>query len=120
MVQSATGAKPARLLVRARANGGLPPSNAPGASDLQGNDIPGVTGTAAQVVVTTCTGDCNGDGIVTIGEVIKCVNLFLGQPFCNLADAKLSCPVADANMSGSVSIGEVVLCVNRFLAGCSQ
>ena len=79
-----------------------------------------MTGTAAQVVVTTCTGDCNGDGIVTIGEVIKCVNLFLGQPFCNLADAKLSCPVADANMSGSVSIGEVVLCVNRFLAGCSQ
>ena len=94
-------------------------SNAPGASDLQGNDIPGVTGTAAQVVVTTCTGDCNGDGIVTIGEVIKCVNLLLGQPPCNLADARLSCPVADANIDGSVSIGEVVQCVNRFLAGCS-
>jgi len=55
---------------------------------------------------------------VTIGEVIKCVNMFLGQPFCNPTNPALGCPVADANLNGSVSIGEVIQCVNRFLNGC--
>lgn len=93
-------------------------SNTPQAADPGGNPIAGVGGVAGQIFVTTCTGDCNGNGRVTIGEVIKCVNLFLGQPFCNPRNASLSCPVADANLSGVVSIGEVVGCVNQFLNGC--
>lgn len=93
-------------------------ANTPQASDPAGYDISGVTGAAGQIVVTTCTGDCDGNGIVTIGEVVRCVNLFLGQPLCNMTNINLSCPVADASLNGGVSIGEVVQCVNRFLDGC--
>jgi hypothetical protein len=58
-----------------------------------------------------CVGDCNGDREVTIGEVVKCVNLSQGQPLS-------SCPVADANGDGVVTIDEVVQCVNGFQNGC--
>lgn len=78
----------------------------------------GVGGAPGRIAVTTCTGDCDGDGQVTIGEVVKCINLFLGQPLCDTRDASLGCPVADSNLDGTVSIGEVVQCVNRFLSGC--
>lgn len=98
--------------------GTYPVTNTPAASDPASNNIPSVTGTPGQIVVTTCTGDCDGYGRVTIGEVIKCVNLFLGQPLCSVASPHLSCPVADANNDGRVSIGEVTQCVNRFLNGC--
>ena len=93
-------------------------TNSPSAADTSGSDIAGVTGSAGQVRVTTCTGDCDGNGVVTIGEIIKCVNLFLGQPLCNPGTPTASCPVADVNLNGSVSIGEVTQCINHFLGGC--
>jgi len=68
--------------------------------------------------VTTCTGDCNGNGTATIGELQRCVNLFLGQPLCDPANVAASCPVADVNLNGIVSIGELQQCVGSFLNGC--
>lgn len=58
-------------------------------------------------------GDCDGDGEVSIGEVQKAVNMFLGlePPACG----------ADCNGDGSVSIGEVQKVINAFLGlavGC--
>lgn len=103
----------------AAAPGTLTLTNGPGATNPSGNPIAIMGGSPGAVMVTSCTGDCNGDGVVTIGEVIKCVNLFLGNPFCNPTDPRLSCPVADVDLNGTVSIGEVVQCVNRFLGGCS-
>jgi len=97
--------------------GSHPLSNVPSATDTQGSDIT-VSGAAGQVLVSSCTGDCNGNGTVSIGEVTRCINLFLGQPVCDSANPTLSCPIADANNSGGVSIGEVTLCVNNFLGGC--
>jgi hypothetical protein len=93
-------------------------TNTPGATDPDGNPISDVGGTAGQITVTTCTGDCDGNGRVSIGEVIKCLNMFLGQPLCNTANPNLNCPVADANLNGSISIGEVTQCVTHFLNGC--
>jgi len=58
-----------------------------------------------------CTGDCDGNGTVSIGDVTKCINVFLGQPLA-------LCPSADANQNMSVSIGEVTQCIGRFLNGC--
>jgi hypothetical protein len=98
--------------------GSYPLSNVPGAADPSGVQLAGVIGTPGQIAVTTCAGDCDGDGFVTIGEVIKAVNLFLGQPMCNPSNAALSCPTADTDLDGSVSIGEVIQSVNRFLSGC--
>jgi hypothetical protein len=77
-----------------------------------------VDGAPGTVTVTGCTGDCDSSGAVSIGEVTKCVNLFLGQPLCSPLNPSLSCPVADANLDGTVSIGEITQCINNFLRGC--
>jgi len=58
-------------------------------------------------------GDCNRDGTVTIGEVQRAINMFLGV-------VPISCGV-DCNGDGEVSIGEVQKVINRFLGlvtGC--
>ena len=59
-----------------------------------------------------CSGDCNGDGAVDIGELIRGVNVALGN-----APAS-QCPAMDTNGSGSVSISELISAVNVALAGC--
>ena len=53
------------------------------------------------------TGDCNGDGTVTIAEIQSAINMFLG----------LTIPVTpcvDEDNSGSVSIAEVQKTINTF------
>jgi hypothetical protein len=52
-------------------------------------------------------GDCNGDGTVSIGEVQRAINMFLGleSPSCG----------ADCNGDGTVSIGEIQKVINAFL-----
>jgi hypothetical protein len=52
-------------------------------------------------------GDCDGDGTVSIGEVQKAINMFLGLtlPACGV----------DCNGDGTVSIGEVQKVINGFL-----
>lgn len=75
--------------------------------------VPGAT-----IRISTCTGDCNGNNQVSIGEVQQCVNKFLGASLCTLSASVSNCPIADANNNGEVSIGEVQQCVSRFLGGC--
>jgi len=59
-------------------------------------------------------GDCNGDGQVTIDELIAAVNVALGQ-------ADLSkCTSADANQDGSVTVDELIVAVNAAVEGCSS
>ena len=52
-------------------------------------------------------GDYDGDGVVSIGEVQKAINMFLGlmSPEC----------YADCNADGTISIGEVQKVINAFL-----
>jgi PKD repeat protein len=52
-------------------------------------------------------GDCDGSGTVSIGEVQKAINMFLGivPPGCGV----------DCNGNGTVSIGEVQKVINAFL-----
>ena len=52
-------------------------------------------------------GDCDGDGTVSIGEVQKAINMFLGSQ-------AVGCGV-DCNGDGTVSIGEVQKVINAFL-----
>jgi ELWxxDGT repeat protein len=58
-----------------------------------------------------CTGDCDGDGLVTIVELVRMVHLALG-------DAAVSCP---AGVPGDthVSIDVLMMAVNAALLGCS-
>jgi hypothetical protein len=63
---------------------------------------------AAQV----CVGDCNGDGEVTIDELVSAVGIALGIPEAPPCDA------IDANHNLQVEINELVLGVNNAVNGC--
>ena len=74
-------------------------------------DGAGLTGASPAVRVTTANttipGDCDGDGSVSIGEVQKAINMFLGTlpPACGV----------DCNGDGKITIGEVQKVINAFL-----
>jgi PKD repeat protein len=57
-------------------------------------------------------GDCDGNGTVSIGEVQKAINMFLGSQ-------AIGCGV-DCNGNGTVSIGEVQKVINAFLGVASS
>ena len=59
-----------------------------------------------------CVGDCNGDGMVTISELIRGVNIALGSAEVDV------CPAFDANGDGAVTINELVSAVINALNGC--
>lgn len=61
-----------------------------------------------------CAGDCDGDGAVSINELILGVSIALGQA------ALHDCPVFDSDGSDSISIGELIAAVNAALAGCPR
>ncbi len=60
----------------------------------------------------TCTGDCNDSGEVTIDEIIRGVNIALGNQSIS------ECPAFDTNGNGAVSIDELVRAVGNALNGC--
>jgi hypothetical protein len=72
-----------------------------------------------QVTATTfaamiaCAGDCNGDGAVTVDELIKGVNIALGTAPLD------QCPSFDANGDLVVTVDELIRAVNNALAGCA-
>ena len=88
------------------------------AYDSQGFAIAPSGGRDGQIIVTSCTGDCDGNAAVGIGELVRCVSHFLGVPLCNPRNPPQSCPVADFDNDGFVSLGEVTQCIDRFLNGC--
>lgn len=61
-----------------------------------------------------CVGDCNGDGRVTISEIILGLNKLL-RPI-----EEFQCEALDADQNGSVSISEVIAAVRAALEGCRQ
>jgi hypothetical protein len=60
-----------------------------------------------------CSGDCNGDGRVTIDEIVKVVAIATGAAPLD------SCPAADTNHDGAVSVDEAVRAVDSALHGCT-
>lgn len=59
-----------------------------------------------------CAGDCNGDGAVTINELVTGVSIALG-----IAPVD-ACAVLDRDGDGSVAVAELIQAVNRALNGC--
>jgi hypothetical protein len=64
------------------------------------------------VAAGACIGDCNGDGEVTVNEVVVAVNIALG-----VFDVG-QCPNADRDGDGEVTIDELLVGVNDALNGC--
>jgi hypothetical protein len=63
-------------------------------------------------VPVICPGDCSHDGSVSVDELIKGVNIALGN-----ADLS-TCPEFDTDGSGAVEISELIAAVNAALNGC--
>ena len=78
----------------------------------QDGDGSGVFAQRYAIAGAECTGDCNGDGRVTIDELLDGVRISLGivEP--------MFCPAMDANDSGGVEINELVSAVNNALGNC--
>ncbi len=69
------------------------------------------TPTPTATPAPACTGDCNGDGVVAINELILGVNIALGAPVAG-------CAAIDTNGDGEVAINELIAAVGRALSGC--
>jgi hypothetical protein len=63
-------------------------------------------------VEAACVGDCNGNRIVTVDELIKGVNIALGSL------ALTECPAFDRNKNLVVTVDELIVGVNNALTGC--
>lgn len=77
-----------------------------------GTPVPSPTATIPED--RPCVGDCNGDGQININELIRGVNIALGN--ADLA----TCPSFDRDGNGRVSINELVGAVNAALFGCTD
>lgn len=67
----------------------------------------------ARVASAVCVGDCGGRGSVGVGDLVRGVNIALGN-----APAS-SCAALDANANGAVSINELLAAVGNALSGCA-
>ncbi|MGH7786383.1 MAG: YncE family protein [Candidatus Binatia bacterium] len=61
----------------------------------------------------TCLGDCNGSFIIEINELIRGVNISLGNAAVD------TCPAFDADGTGLVEIYELIAAVRNSLNGCA-
>jgi hypothetical protein len=74
---------------------------------------PTATETPTSTLERHCPGDCDGNGEVTVGEIISLVNIALGN-------AQLSsCMRGDADDSHDLTINEIVAAVHAALSGCA-
>lgn len=79
----------------------------PGCVDIATGDCPDVCGCAM-----ACPGDCDGDGEVTVSNLILAVNIALGTASID------QCPAIDTDGSGDVTVNELIQAVNAALNGC--
>ena len=69
---------------------------------------------AISVAASQCAGDCNGDGAVTVDDLVKAANIALG------AAAVGTCPAADLDHDGEVIITEILTAVLNAQSGCEK
>lgn len=64
-----------------------------------------------------CAGDCDGDGRVTVDEVVRLVRCVV-YPCLDIPAASSNAECADGNGSGQIEVNELVTAVNNALRGC--
>jgi uncharacterized delta-60 repeat protein len=60
----------------------------------------------------SCTGDCDGDGMVFVNELLSMINIGLGT--ANVS----TCEAGDPSGDGFVTVDEILTAVNHALNGC--
>lgn len=66
-----------------------------------------------RILPPACAGDCDGDGRVTVAELVGAVSIALGSA------PVAACAAVDADASGAVTIAELVTARNAALDGCA-
>jgi hypothetical protein len=69
-------------------------------------------GTVSVLVNASCVGDCGGDRIVTVDEILTMVNIALGNA------AISECLAGDANGDHQITVDEILVAVSNALNGC--
>jgi hypothetical protein len=87
------------------------PTNTP-TSTHPPSPTPTRSASSTATVPPPCPGDCSGNGIVTVGELVTGINIAHAQ-----ADVS-TCPNADTDRSGSVFVDELTRAVRALLEGC--
>ncbi len=87
------------------------PSTTPTAT-LTGTPTTTPTPSPTETPVSLCPGDCNGNGEVTIDELVMMVNIALG------ARPLSDCEAGDSTRDGEITIDEIIRAVTRALNGC--
>jgi len=85
-----------------------------GLGDADGMELE-VVGVGGEIVIgaapPACIGDCTGDGVVTVDELVRGVRIVLGElPASN-------CPAFDGG-DGQVTVSDLIAGVNNVLRGC--
>lgn len=89
--------------------GSLPPTSTATATAVE---TATATATATATPGGSCPGDCDGNGVVSVDELVRMVNIALErQPVSN-------CLAGDLTGNGSIAINELVTAVNAALRGC--
>jgi hypothetical protein len=73
---------------------------------------PTVVAPTATPGATTCVGNCNGDTVVAINELLQGVNIALGNAELDV------CPAFDNSGNGQVEVNELIIGVSNALNGC--
>ncbi len=84
-----------------------PPAPTPTAGPPMPTPSPSATPGAS-----TCIGDCDGSGAVTVDELVLMVNIALGEAPAD------DCTAGDADDSGDITINEIVAAVGNALTAC--
>jgi hypothetical protein len=75
---------------------------------------PTPTFTPTRTPPVPCTGDCNRDGRVTVTDILKMVNIALGDaPFSD-------CTEGDANDDERITVTDIITAVTNALGACGQ
>jgi hypothetical protein len=64
------------------------------------------------VAEPACVGDCNGNGVVTVDEILKMVNIALESA------PVLECTAGDADHNGQITVNEIIAAVDDALTQC--
>ena len=73
---------------------------------------PSPASTPTPTATASCVGDCDGDGQVTVDEIITLIDVALGSA------AITQCEPGDSNHDGHISIDEILTAVENALNGC--